>query len=94
MLKCYDTILTFIQNIACWRSDFNVSDPKAEDWDKGDIIPAPERFPDGMLNLTNRVHAMGFKLGLYTSAGIHTCNPGLRPVCQIVYVCVIFFEAK
>mmetsp|Transcript_10672 Transcript_10672/g.13266 ORF Transcript_10672/g.13266 Transcript_10672/m.13266 type:complete len:440 (+) Transcript_10672:297-1616(+) len=66
---------------ACWRSDFNESDP-VETWDKGNIIPAPERFPYGIRNLTDTVHAMGFKFGLYTSAGIHTCNPGARP-CEV-----------
>eukprot|EP01084_Bolivina_argentea_P002915 5434_1 len=55
---------------ACWRSD---------GYDKGSILPAPERFPFGMNNLTQYLHSMGYKFGLYTSAGTSTCNPGARP---------------
>lgn len=34
------------------------------------------RFPNGMRDFTQRVHALGFKLGLYTDVGEKTCRGG------------------
>ena len=30
--------------------------------------------PDGLRDLTDKIHAMGFKAGIYSSAGRHTCG--------------------
>ncbi|MBO8195856.1 glycoside hydrolase family 27 protein [Streptomyces oryzae] len=45
----------------------------------GKLVPNKERFPGGIKALADYVHAKGLKLGIYTSAGTHTCNtePGM-----------------
>eukprot|EP00912_Choanoflagellata_sp_UC4_P000541 UC4_evm3s335 len=49
---------------------FNVArDPKTSR-----IIPDPVRFPSGMRNLTDYVHSLGVKFGLYTARGSGTCQ--------------------
>lgn len=37
------------------------------------IIPDPDKFPDGISGLAEKVHALGLKLGIYSSAGTKTC---------------------
>lgn len=46
----------------------------------GNIIPDPERFPNGMKALADYLHAKGLKLGIYSCAGSYTCQgrPGSR----------------
>jgi len=46
----------------------------------GNIVPDPERFPDGMKALADYVHSKGLKFGLYSDAGTGTCQnrPGSR----------------
>lgn len=39
----------------------------------GNLQADPETFPDGMAALARRVHGMGLKFGLYTSAGERIC---------------------
>ena len=41
--------------------------------ENGDLQADPETFPDGMAALGRRIHAMGLKFGLYTSAGERIC---------------------
>ena len=41
----------------------------------GDLVPDPVRFPHGIKALADYVHSKGLKLGIYTSAGSHTCSP-------------------
>ncbi|OIV38354.1 alpha-galactosidase [Mangrovactinospora gilvigrisea] len=45
----------------------------------GKLVPDPNRFPDGISGMADYVHAKGLKLGIYTSAGTHTCNPNGFP---------------
>lgn len=40
----------------------------------GNIIPDPERFPNGMKAVADYVHDLGLKFGLYSCAGTHTCQ--------------------
>ncbi|MGW4568506.1 NPCBM/NEW2 domain-containing protein [Streptomyces sp. NPDC004561] len=40
----------------------------------GKLVPDPARFPHGIKAVADYVHAKGLKLGIYTSAGIKTCN--------------------
>ncbi|MBL1082784.1 NPCBM/NEW2 domain-containing protein [Streptomyces actinomycinicus] len=40
----------------------------------GKLVPDPVRFPGGIKAVADYVHAKGLKLGIYTSAGIKTCN--------------------
>jgi len=40
----------------------------------GQIIPDPVKFPDGISGLATKVHALGLKIGIYSSAGTETCG--------------------
>jgi alpha-galactosidase len=40
----------------------------------GVIVPDPDRFPRGIANLAAFVHGLGLKFGLYTDAGVSTCQ--------------------
>eukprot|EP01084_Bolivina_argentea_P003389 6352_1 len=48
----------------------------------GTIQADPKRFPNGIKSLTQTLHAMDFKFGLYTSAGSNTCSGGQRTNCH------------
>jgi len=39
----------------------------------GDLVPDPQKFPNGMKALADYVHGKGLKLGIYSSAGLTTC---------------------
>lgn len=39
----------------------------------GDLVPDPEKFPSGMSALTDYVHSLGFKIGIYSDAANLTC---------------------
>jgi len=39
----------------------------------GQIIPNHDKFPNGISSLADKIHDMGFKLGIYSSAGLLTC---------------------
>ncbi|KAF9530427.1 glycoside hydrolase [Crepidotus variabilis] len=39
----------------------------------GDIVEDPVKFKSGMKNLTDQIHAMGFKAGIYSDSGTNTC---------------------
>jgi alpha-galactosidase len=53
---------------------------KERDPKTGDLIPDPEKFPNGMKALADYVHSKGLKFGLYNCAGTKTCAgyPGTR----------------
>ncbi|MGW0767702.1 NPCBM/NEW2 domain-containing protein [Streptomyces sp. NPDC002676] len=40
----------------------------------GKLVPDPVRFPGGIKAVADYVHAKGLKLGIYTSAGVKTCD--------------------
>jgi alpha-galactosidase len=40
----------------------------------GDLIPDPEKFPNGLKALADYVHEKGFKLGIYSDAAEKTCS--------------------
>ncbi|MEU6285719.1 NPCBM/NEW2 domain-containing protein [Streptomyces sp. NPDC047028] len=40
----------------------------------GKLVPDPVRFPHGIKAVADYVHSKGLKLGIYTSAGTHTCS--------------------
>ncbi|MFJ6789589.1 NPCBM/NEW2 domain-containing protein [Streptomyces angustmyceticus] len=40
----------------------------------GKLVPDPRRFPHGIKAVADYVHSKGLKFGIYTSAGIKTCN--------------------
>lgn len=39
----------------------------------GDLVPDPEKFPNGMKALADSVHDLGFKIGIYSDAAERTC---------------------
>ena len=41
--------------------------------DTGNLVPDPEKFPNGMKSLADYVHSKGLKFGMYSCAGILTC---------------------
>jgi alpha-galactosidase len=46
----------------------------------GNIVPDPQRFPNGMKTLGDYIHSKGLKFGIYSDAGTETCQhrPGGR----------------
>lgn len=40
---------------------------------KGNLVPDPEKFPNGMKAVADYVHKKGLKFGMYSCAGILTC---------------------
>ena len=40
---------------------------------EGRIVPDPAKFPNGMKDLADYVHSLGFKFGMYSCAGVQTC---------------------
>ena len=46
----------------------------------GNIVPDPQRFPNGMKTLGDYIHSKGLKFGIYSDAGTLTCQkrPGSR----------------
>ena len=41
--------------------------------DIGNLVPDPEKFPNGMKSLADYIHSKGLKFGMYSCAGILTC---------------------
>lgn len=41
--------------------------------ENGRLVPDPEKFPHGMKDLSDYVHSLGFKFGMYSCAGVRTC---------------------
>ncbi|GII77382.1 alpha-galactosidase [Sphaerisporangium rufum] len=39
----------------------------------GDLVPDPQKFPNGIKAVADYVHSKGLKLGIYSSAGTTTC---------------------
>ncbi|MFZ5942066.1 MAG: glycoside hydrolase family 27 protein [Bacteroidota bacterium] len=66
-----DAGYTYIVIDDCWQTGRDSA---------GNIIPDPERFPNGMKYLADYVHSQGLKFGLYSCAGSKTCQgrPGSR----------------
>uniref|UniRef100_A0A1J3GUB1 Alpha-galactosidase n=1 Tax=Noccaea caerulescens TaxID=107243 RepID=A0A1J3GUB1_NOCCA len=44
---------------------------------KGQLVPHPETFPSGIKFLADYIHSEGLKLGIYSDAGVFTCQ--VRP---------------
>jgi len=47
---------------------------------KGDLVPDPKKFPNGLKSLSDYIHSKGLKFGIYNCAGDKTCGgyPGSR----------------
>ncbi len=48
--------------------------------EQGNLVPDPEKFPNGMKALADYIHSKGLKFGIHNCAGTSTCNgfPGGR----------------
>ena len=55
----------------CWAAGNRTAD--------GNLTWDVNRFPSGIPSLVQHLHGLGFKFGLYTSAGNRTCSSGGRP---------------
>jgi len=42
--------------------------------EKGNIVPYPDRFPNGIKAVVDYVHSKGLKFGIYSDAGTKTCG--------------------
>jgi alpha-galactosidase len=42
--------------------------------EKGNIVPYPDRFPNGIKAVADYVHSKGLKFGIYSDAGTKTCG--------------------
>ncbi|KAF8510879.1 alpha-galactosidase [Hysterangium stoloniferum] len=51
----------------CWQAP-------ARDNSTGAPVADPQKFPNGVKNLADKIHAMGLKFGIYSSAGTYTCG--------------------
>ena len=40
---------------------------------QGNLVPDPEKFPNGMKAVADYVHSKGLKFGMYSCCGTHTC---------------------
>ena len=49
----------------CWQVDRTA---------EGQIVPDPQRFPNGMRPLGDYIHARGLKFGVYSDVGTKTCQ--------------------
>ncbi|KAI9053878.1 hypothetical protein LZ554_002825 [Drepanopeziza brunnea f. sp. 'monogermtubi'] len=51
----------------CWsiKSGRNTNDQQ--------IIPDPSKFPTGVIGTAQKIHSLGLKIGIYSSAGVSTC---------------------
>ena len=41
--------------------------------ENGRLVPDPAKFPHGMKALSDYLHSLGFKFGMYSCAGVRTC---------------------
>ncbi|KAF2764474.1 putative alpha-galactosidase B [Teratosphaeria nubilosa] len=51
----------------CWSSKSGRDDVTQQ------LLPDTSKFPNGISGLADKVHAMGLKLGIYSSSGTYTC---------------------
>ncbi|MEU6789113.1 ricin-type beta-trefoil lectin domain protein [Nonomuraea angiospora] len=56
---------TYVNIDDCWSTKNRNSN--------GDLVPDPQKFPNGIKAVADYVHSKGLKLGIYSSAGTTTC---------------------
>lgn len=56
----------YVNSDDCWASESRNS--------SGYLVPDPSKWPNGILAVTNELHSMGLKFGLYGDAGRETCG--------------------
>ncbi|PIA58017.1 hypothetical protein AQUCO_00500148v1 [Aquilegia coerulea] len=60
---------TYVNIDDCWSASKRNS--------KGGLVPDPKTFPSGIKALADYIHEKGLKLGIYSDAGVFTCQ--VRP---------------
>ena len=48
----------------CWSAGRNSS---------GYLVPDSQKFPNGIADVADKIHGLGLKIGIYSSAGTMTC---------------------
>ncbi|KFZ20203.1 hypothetical protein V502_03269, partial [Pseudogymnoascus sp. VKM F-4520 (FW-2644)] len=61
-----DAGYTYVNIDDCWST-------KSRD-SSGNLVPDPNKFPQGMKSVADQIHSMGLKFGLYGDAGTMTCG--------------------
>ncbi|KAI0408047.1 glycoside hydrolase family 27 protein [Xylaria palmicola] len=51
----------------CWQAQ------SGRDNETQQLVPDPAKFPNGISGLADQIHELGFKVGIYSSAGTETC---------------------
>ena len=57
----------YVNSDDCWASE------QPRDSTTQRIVQDPTKFPDGISGTATKLHAMGFKMGIYSTAGTETC---------------------
>jgi alpha-galactosidase len=57
----------------CWSDKTKRRDPQSKE-----LVPDPQKFPKGISHTADRIHAMGFKLGIYSDAGVYEITASQR----------------
>ncbi|RYC60802.1 hypothetical protein CHU98_g5387 [Xylaria longipes] len=65
--KAMDAGYEYVNLDDCW------SVKSGRDNETQQLVPDPERFPNGISGLADQIHELGFKIGIYSSAGTETC---------------------
>jgi alpha-galactosidase len=62
--------------VAAGYRSFNIDDcwPMMNRAASGDIVPDPDKFPNGMANFSGELAKRGLQLGIYTAHGPKTCQ--------------------
>lgn len=42
--------------------------------ESGELVPIPDKFPNGLRHLTDYIHSKGLKAGIYSDGGTYTCS--------------------
>lgn len=50
----------------CWHAD-------SRDPESNEPLPNPDTFPSGIKSLSDQIHSLGLKFGIYSDAGLYTC---------------------
>lgn len=66
-LSTQDAGYQYVNIDDCW------SDKNKRDESTGRLLPNLTRFPEGIKGTASKVHEMGLKIGIYSSAGTKTC---------------------
>jgi alpha-galactosidase len=64
----------------CWSDKTKRRDPQSKE-----LIPDFQKFPKGINHTADRIHAMGFKLGIYSDAGVYGTSRSIKGSVLILH---------